>query len=702
VKARDFSYRKVETPVVLQMEAAECGAAALGMVLGYFGRHVPLRELRAACGVSREGCKASNVLSAARGHGLAARGLHGEIEALNDLALPVMIYWNFNHFVVLEGWASGGTSFFLNDPACGRREVDAEEFQRSFTGVILSFSPGPDFVKSRTEPWPFASFRKDVASAPGLWIFVTLCALLMVFPGLAVAGLIRVFVDKFLIDGEAYLLLPVVASLGLAAMMQVFLTALQHGALMRWQQDCAEKKAGNYFVRVLSLPMTWFAGRTAGEMAGRFLLPSETSSLIASKLAPVMLSSLPMAGFAAMMIAYDAPMALVAIGLSGGSLLASALSSRDRSGERQNIRHLEGAFAGAAIHGLTVLEHLKCGGRDGFLRRLDGLRTQIRNQRQHLESSRQLAMVIPSLLSVCGFAGLVTLGALHILAGSLTVGALVAFLVLWLQLQVLVRGWLRVPTLLQELKIGQTRLGDLPEHHTSVPPTATQFEKLEIKNLSFGYSRTSGLVLDRISFSLEPGKHVVLTGASGAGKSTVVKLLSGLLDPWSGEVLLNGNPVSPAGMAFCAAVVEQEIVFFRDTIAANLRLGNAGADVAEALRVTRLEDVLAARPDGMLLDNGRNFSGGQRQRLDIARALARKAGLILLDEAVTGLDAEAAALIGSELQRRGCAVFQVSHRRDIMRMADEILVLDGGRIVERGSFSELLRTGPVFQKLLAL
>jgi ABC-type bacteriocin/lantibiotic exporter with double-glycine peptidase domain len=182
----------------------------------------------------------------------------------------------------------------------------------------------------------------------------------------------------------------------------------------------------------------------------------------------------------------------------------------------------------------------------------------------------------------------------------------------------------------------------------------------------------------------------------------VVKLLSGLLDPWSGEVLLNGNPVSPAGMAFCAAVVEQEIVFFGDTIAANLRLGNANADVAEALRVTRLEDVLAARPDGMLLDNGRNFSGGQRQRLDIARALARKAGLILLDEAVNGLDAEAAALIGSELQRRGCAVFQVSHRRDIMRMADEILVLDGGRIVERGSFSELLRTGPVFQKLLAL
>ncbi len=686
------------------MEAAECGAAALGMVLGYFGRHVPLAQLRTACGVSREGCNASNVLSAARAQGLTARGLRGEMGALNGLALPVMIYWKFNHFVVLEGWSRGGASFFLNDPACGRREVDAEEFHRSFTGVILSFSPGPDFVKSRLHPWPFASFRKELSASPGLWIFVSICALLMVFPGLAVAGLIRVFVDKVLIDGEGYLLLPIVAGLGLAAMMQVFLTALQHDALMRWRQDCAGKKTENYFERVLRLPISWFAGRTPGEMAGRSLLPAETSGMIASKLAPVLLSGLPMAGFAAMMIAYDIPMALLALVLSGGTLLFTFLSSRSRSGEHQNLRHFEGIFAGTAIHGLTVIEHLKCGGRHGFLQRLDDLRTQIRNQRQHLESSRQLAMVVPSLLSVCGFAGLVTLGGFHILAGSLTVGGLVAFLVLWLQLQVLVQAWLRVPTLLQDLRANQTQLDDLPEKPPTIPPAilSNRFKKLEVKNLTFGYSQTSGAVLEGLSFSLEPGKHVVLTGASGAGKSTLVKLLSGLLEPWSGEVLLNGAPVSPAGIASCAAVVEQEIVFFRETVDANLRLGNPGADVTEVLRVTGMKEVLAARPDEVLLDNGGNFSGGQRQRLEIARALAREAELFLLDEAVNGLDAEAAALIGSEWQRRGCAVFQVSHRRDVLRMADEILVLEGGHIIERGSFSELLRTGPVFQKLLNL
>lgn len=698
--------RRVRTPAVLQMEAVECGAAALAMVLGHYGRHVPLDELRTECGVSRDGSRASDLLQAARRHGLVARGGRGEIPALGAISLPAILFWNFNHFVVLEGFGRQGRDFYLNDPASGHRKVSAEEFTGSFTGVLLTFSPGPDFSPRKRAGSPGAILRKQLAAAPGTWAFAGLCALLLVVPVLAVPALIQVFVDSYYIGGEEHWLNPLLAGLVLAAGLQMALTALQRTALQRWRLGRAARESGELFSRLLRLPMAWFQGRGAGEIAGRLSLPEENAALVGNHLAPVLLSAPLMAGLVLMMLAYDRVLTGPAVLAAALGLAFSVIRSRSRQESANNLAHAQGMLEGAALNGIAQIEHLKCSGQAGFLHRIGQLGNKVRGEWQRQEAMRQIWALPAEALFALALAGLLIFGAWRIVSGDLTSGALVAIVILWLQLHFYMQGWLKGRAHLERWMAGCARLADLPEDAGKRPAldeAANVFQGLEARDLVFGYASRSEPVLKGASLSILPGQHVALVGASGSGKTTLLRLLGGLYQPWSGDVKLNGSMATPEALARCAAVAEQDLTLFTGTVEENLLLGNPGVgDLAEAVRSAGLEAVLAARPGGWhgpVVANGANFSGGQRQRLEIARLLARHSGLLLLDEAMSALDEESASALLRELRGRGCAMLDITHRLESLRAADEILVLDRGVIVERGSFAELARPGTVFQHL---
>lgn len=522
------------------------------------------------------------------------------------------------------------------------------------------------------------------------------------FPGLLTAGLICGFLDALLIEGHTRWLPLIVAGLLCAAGVQAAISGLQGQVLMRWQLACAEEETGSFLSRILTLPVPWFRERASDETAGRFFLPLEAATLAGCRFVPVFLSAVPLAGFAAGMVFYQPLLAALAWMVSAVSVATAFRAARGGIGERANLRHFEGLLAAKTTHGWTVIENLKCGGGKGFLQSLHGVLTRIRNLRQRSELRTELFAMVSSLLNQWGMAGFVALGSGLIVMGWFTIGGLAACLVLWLFVQHLIREWLQLPVLLQNFEVNRMRQRDWPSlggvELRSV--RSASFESLEVKNLSFGYSASGEALLRDVSFCVRPGRRVVVTGSSGCGKSTLIHLLCGSLHPWSGEVLWNGTHLPSSQIPSLASVVQQDIHFFPERVVTNLQLGNPRADLAHALRVTGLEEIWAARAGEVMHDNGANFSGGQRQRLEIARALARESGLIILDEAMNGLDSAAVAQIQAELQRRGVAVLQVSHRRDVLREADEILVLDQGMIVERGTYATLSQGSLIFRQLV--
>lgn len=693
------------------MESVECGAAALGMILGYHGRWVPLSELRWECGVSRDGSKATHLLQAARRHGLLASGVRCGIEGLEQIPLPAILFWDFNHFVVLEGW--GKNFYLINDPACGRRRVGEEEFGRCFTGVALRMEPGENFemrpavspVRKTLESWMWGP------GAPGG--FLALTALLIAVPPLAMAGLMRLFVDEFLIGGGSRWVLTVVSAVLGFLGMQWALIRVQTGVFSRWQASLAQSESSEKLVRLLEAPLSWYANRNGEEVAERSLLPLDSIRRFSVHLAPAAWNLIPSAACVALMAFWDGRMASITLLLFAVCSLLSFLHEKRRGEDDRQLAHLRGRFSFTARHGLSVMDHLKCGSGDAFLKRLGTLGIRIRELHQRIEGSDQVSTLTSWLPAATGGILLLTWGSLQTMQQETTVGTMAGIFVLWLQLLVLMKPWFAVPAHLARIKRDLERLQDVPgsgplgldeESMTSTRSTSHaegskgsgEFESLDVVELSFCYTKFSGLVVSDVSFQVLPGQVVVITGPSGCGKSTLLALTLGLLKPNAGGVLLNGRAVTPASIARCAGVVGQDLHFFRETVSRHLRLGNERACLDVPIRAAGLEELLAERGDIELAEDGNVFSGGQRQRLEIARVLAREAGLQVLDEAFSGLDADSAETLLLEFRKRKCAVLLVTHRLELMRMADQILLMEAGQIVDRGNFDELSLRNPGF------
>ena len=707
-----------KTPTVLQLESVECGAAALAMILAYHGRFVPLEEMRVDCGVSRDGSKAGGLLRAARAHGMVARGFKKEPNDLADLPLPAIVFWNFNHFVVFEGFRDGRA--WLNDPARGRRSVDAGQFDAAFTGVVLTFERGPEFQPGGHRPSVMRSLRQYLdgfRASIGLAFFI---GLMLVVPGLAMPWLLGRFVDEVLVARTHGVAAPLLIGLLAAAFARSLLLALQARLLMDTFGRAARASAKRFFARALALPMTFYSQRSAGEIAARVDLNERVAETISADLAHLALDFVTASFFLVLMARLDAGLTLVVASCLALELIAWRLLARRTAEISQELSVQAGKLAGMATGGLANIETIKAGGQETALF-LKWIGLQIQFVNASIRAQRYLLTLgqAPAVLGLAAYLAVLGLGAGLIMKGTFTVGDLVAFQVLLAGFTAPVHGLFAHTQKLQTLRGDLARLDDVlhhtPEEGIDVAseangiPTQPLAGTLEFRNVTFGYNRGEAPLVESFSLTVKPGGRVALVGASGSGKSTLARLAAGLYRPWSGEILFDGEPRAAherAHLANSVAYVDQDVVLFEGTVRDNLTLWEPAPDevLRRAMRDAAIDADIMAREGGLdatLQEGARNLSGGQRQRLELARALVRNPAILILDEATSALDPATEAIVEANLRRLNITCLVVAHRLSTVRDADEIVVLDAGRVAERGTYDELKARGGRFSELVA-
>ncbi len=711
-KWRRFRNRRVATPTVLQMEAVECGAAALAMILAAHGRWIPLEQLRVECGVSRDGSKASNMLKAARRLGLVAKGFRKDPDSLREMVLPMIIFWNFNHFVVLEGFR--GKRVYLNDPAVGQRVVSVEEFDQSFTGVALTFERGPDFRRGGQSPSILRSLLPRFRGNQTALAYVVLAGLALVVPGLVIPTFTRFFIDSILVGGMEGWFRPLLVGMGLVALMQAGLTWLQQRYLLRFSSKLALASSSKFFWHLLRLPVEFFSQRSAGDLGSRVQLNDRVAELLSGKLATAVIESFSVVFFLFLMFQYDVTLTWISIAVVGVNVFGLRMAFKTRSEESQKLLMEQGKLMGKTMIGMMTIETLKASGReDDFFAGWSGSHAKVLNAQQQLGVASHLLNSVPPLLQQLNTIAILSLGGLRVMDGAMTLGMLVAYQSLMYSFVGPVTNLVALAGELQTLRGDMVRLDDVLRYpadprFTRVevrdvdgPPTETAklTGQLELRNLTFGYSRLEQPFVQGFDLILPPGARVALTGASGSGKSTIAKLVGGLYEPWQGEILFDGSPrhdFPAARVHHSVSMVDQEMFFFEGSIRDNLTLWDKTVPDAQMVRAAKDAQIhhdISSRPrgyDGPVTEGGTNFSGGQRQRLEIARALLSNPTLLVLDEATSALDSLTEQRVDDSIRRRGCGCLIVAHRLSTIRDCDQILVLDRGLVVQRGTHDEMI------------
>ena len=716
---------RVKTPTVLQMEAVECGAAALSIVLQHFGRYVSLEELRIACGVSRDGSKASSVVRAARAHGLKAQGMRLEIDALHHYACPMILFWNFNHFLVLEGL--NDKKAWINDPATGPRTVAMDEFNRSYTGVVLLFEPEPHFERSPDPNGIVVALSRRLRNVRAAAAYVLLAGLGMVIPGLAIPVFSQVFVDSYLIGRLQGWVKPLLLGMALTAVLRALLTWLQLSYLLRLETRLSLTASANYFWHLLRLPIEFFSQRHAASIGQRVSINDGIARLVSGELAVNVVSLVTLVFYLAIMLSYDVLLTVIGVSLTMLNVLLLAVISRKRRDRTMRLQQQRGKLGATLVGGIQTIETIKAGGGEAdFFGRWSGLKAGVNNTEQDLLFYTQLLGTLPVLVSAAITACILGLGGLRVMSGEITIGMLIAFQSLMASFSSPVNNLMGLAGRLQEADADLKRLDDTLRYQVdprfaasdapangSAQDTHAPEEKLqgalELRHVSFGYSRLEPPLLEDFSLRLAPGQRVALVGASGSGKSTVAKLVMGLHQPWSGEILFDGcrrGDISPRVLSASLAGVDQDIYLFSGCIRDNFTLWDSSVaepDLVRAGHDAAIHDTIASRAGGydtLVTEGASNFSGGQRQRLEIGRALTGNPRILVLDEATAALDTATEKEIDDSLRRRGCTCLIVAHRLSTIRDCDEIIVMDHGRIVERGTHDTLLRRAGAYAALV--
>ncbi|MFH2099296.1 MAG: NHLP family bacteriocin export ABC transporter peptidase/permease/ATPase subunit [Pseudomonadota bacterium] len=702
--------KRVKTPTIIQMEAVECGAAALGMVLGYYKKFVPLEELRTSCGVSRDGSKASNMVRAARLYGMTAKGFKKSPEALKSMRMPVIAFVNFNHFVVVEGFA--GDKVYFNDPAMGRRTVSWEEYDQAFTGVVLAIEPGPEFRKSGKPKSLVSALAKRASHSKAGLAYAVLMGLALVIPGLVIPTFSKVFVDSVLLQSMGGWLRPLLLGMGLTALLRGVLTWFQQSSLLRLETRLSVASSSQFFWHVLRLPMEFFTQRFSGEIGTRVGINDRVAQLLSGELATHFLNLMTVIFFAAIMFQYSALLTGIGIAMAGLNVLALQLIARTRVDANQKLLQVRGKQEGVSMSGLMSMETIKAnGGESDFFATWAGYQARLMNEEQKLGLATQILNVVPVVLTALNTALVLGVGSLQVMEGRMTIGSLVAFQSLMASFIGPVNKLVGLGTTLQEVKGEMNRLDDVLHHDQDplfadqdVPDEARAGElaklpgHLELQDITFGYSPLDKPLIEHFNLSLAPGKRIALVGSSGSGKSTISKLVCGLYQPWSGEILFDGQKRAELGLGVLTgslACVDQEIFLFEGTVRDNLTTWDATvpeSQVIAAAKDASIHTEIAARTGGyasMVEEGGRNFSGGQRQRLEIARALVSNPSILVLDEATSALDPTTELIIDDSIRQRGCTCLIVAHRLSTIRDCDEIIVLQRGQVVQRGSHDEM-------------
>lgn len=713
---------RTRVPTVIQMEALECGAASLGMILGAHGRHVPLAVLREQCNVSRDGSTAAQLAKVAGQYGLKPRAFKAELETLDRLPTPFIAYWGFNHFVVVEGW--NGRGVLLNDPATGPRRASWAEMHRSFTGVALTFEPTEAFTAGGRPPSMVARLRRMLHGYAWPLTFAAIVGVFSSIPGIAAAGLLAFFVNSILGSRQTDLTAPFLLAVALVLVVQVGLTWVQTATLTQVTMSLSSNLAARLTWHMMRLPMRFFTQRSSGEAAWRLSMPDIIADQLSGPLPAAAVSAVSVLLYLVALLFISVPVALAALAIALlNFLVLRAVTRREREGQLVMMQE-SGKLEGEIVTGVAAIEFVKAtGSEDESYNRLTGFHAALVNRRQSMMTIVVLLQTLPSALSIVASALAIGIGAFAVLGGSLSIGGLVA-------LQPLVAGFLapfamfvQLSSAMNEVSASIGKVHDVLDHETVTTgireslqpagPTPAPVGKLtghvEFRDVVFGYNKGARPLLDGLSFTVHPGHRIAIVGTSGAGKSTVSRLLTGLEQPWSGQVLFDGVPredIDPLALTSSLALVDQAIVLFPGSIMDNLTMWDRTIRRDRAVAAARdaaIHDVITARRggyDAMVEEDARNFSGGQAQRIEIARALAQDPTILVLDEATSALDAHTEVDIDNAIRRRGCTTVVIAHRISTIRDADLILVLDQGQVVQSGTHDALMAQDGLYRGLV--
>ena len=768
------------------MEAVECGAASLGIILSYYDRIVPLSELRQKCGISRDGSKASNILKAARSYGLTAKGFKKSLENLKTLTPPYIVFWSFNHFLVVEGF--GKNCVYINDPGTGPRTVSLKEFDEGYTGVVLVMEPGPEFKQGGKRRNMVSALASRLTSSRRALLFCLLTGLFLTFPRLTIPAFTQVFVDRILVENLQDWLRPMLLGMIIAAVIQGLLMRMQLKALRRLLIKLSVTMSGQFLWHILRLPVGFYAQRFSGEISSRIQLNDKVAEVLSGRLATTVIDTVMMGLYALLMLTYDWLLTTITILFAALNFVALQSLSRSRVDANISLAQEYGKSYGVAIGGIQSIETVKASGLESDLfTKFAGYYTKALNSRQKLGLQTQILNVLPTLLTALATASILVIGGFRVINGSLSIGMLVAYQLLATSFLKPVNNLINFGSTLQELESDLNRLDDVlqnpvdrsnishgreteresrengngsyshqslnsvnlvqinsdrsenqPESnnghrvidteslalapkqlqpaghdreskHYLTPDSFRLQGSIELSQLTFGYSNLEAPLIENLNLTVKPGQRIALVGGSGSGKSTIAKLICGLYSFWSGDILFDGisrTQIPRSVLANSLAMVEQDIFLFAGTIRDNLTLWDSTipeADVVKACQDAAIHEAILFLPggyDAQLSEGGMNLSGGQRQRLEIARALVRNPSILVLDEATSALDAETEQIVDRNLRRRGCSCIVVAHRLSTIRDCDEIIVLEQGKVVQRGTHEELREQEGTYMRLI--
>ena len=698
-----------KVPQVMQMEALECGAACLTMILAYYGRWVPLEQVRAECGVSRDGSKAGNILKAARRYGLKAKGMtYGANSLRSKGSMPCILFWNFNHFVVLTGFK--GKYAYLNDPARGQVKVSMDEFESSLTGVVLTFEKTNDFVPGGEPPSPLKAIKERLSNMKGPIAFVMITAAITSLLGVVSTSLSRVFVDHVLSGDNPDWLMPIVSILFVVALIIAVVSVLNAIYLARIQGKIAVVSSSTFMRHLLHLPVDFYSQRMVGDLQQRQSANETIAYTLIGQLAPVVINVVMLVLYLVFMLRYS--LVLTAVGVA--TVVLNAMVARYTSKKRVNIaRSLmmdAGKLYATTVGGIEMVETIKsAGAENGYFQRWSGYQANVSDGLARMNTINEYLGSIPLILTQLGNITVLMIGVWLIVSRDFTSGALIAFQGFLAAFMLPVSQFISLGQTVQETQTQIERVDDVMRYEVDVPeeeePTVGDFDReklsgsVDLEDVPFGYSPLERPLIENFDLHLKPGQWVALVGSSGCGKSTIAKLVSGLYKPWSGTVSFDGvlaDEIPRAVLRGSLAVVDQEIVTFDDTVSNNVKLWDQSIEDYEVIMACRdadIHSVIAERDGGyssMILPGGRNYSSGQLQRLEIARVLAQDPTIIILDEATSALDAQTEEAVIRHIRDREITCIVVAHRLSTIRDCDEIIVLDSGKVVERGTHDERL------------
>lgn len=718
------NYKK--TPTVFQMEATECGAASLSMIFSYFGKNLPLEQMRVEVGVSRDGCNAGNMMRAAKKFGLECKGFRKEPEALRKMEMPCIVHWNFNHFVVLEGFKTKGSGnrkkdyIYLNDPAVGRRRLTAEEFDEGFTGIVLTFKLTDAFEKAQRQTSAWELIRDRLKGQYSVLFQLFYVGLLLVFPGLILPVLSQMFIDDILIAGYTDWLVKLLVFMGCLVALKFGLQYYRDLVLQKLKTRMTLISGVDFLRHMFHLPMNFYDQRYAGDLVNRMGNNTEVSAFLAGDLAETVLNILIAAFYLFVLLFYSPAMTLIGL-INVAVCISVVILSRHYIAEASIKQQMSsGKLFGAICSGLSITDTLKASGAENeYVSRVLGYHVKNENLKQDQDSFQRILNAIPETAGNITDVLLLLTGGILVIHGHLSLGMLTAFTSLFDSFIEPVNKLVTFAQKIQTLKASIIRVEDVQKYPEDTRYTQKDTNRhgdmrklngeIELKDISFGYSPLKPALIEHFDFHLYSGESVAFVGPSGCGKSTVSKIVSGLYHPWGGEILFGGKPlssISKTRLNASVATVSQNITLFSGSIRDNLTMWNAAipeADMIEAAKDACIHEEIMKFPGGydyVLTENAMNLSGGERQRLEIARALATKPSILVMDEATSALDPVVEKRILSNIRHRGITTVIVAHRLSAFRDCNQIIVMRNGKIIQRGTHSSLMQEDGLYKNFV--